>query len=88
MAPKPTPIFVFRINKWTVVTTKELIPGDIISLSYKKRSNGIGSKKSVDAAKTESDIALSMTSNDDIIPCDCLLLKGSAVVNEASLTGT
>ena len=28
-----------------------------------------------------------MTSRDEIIPCDCLLLKGKVVVNEESLTG-
>ena len=27
------------------------------------------------------------TAGGDIIPCDCLLLSGTAVVNEASLTG-
>lgn len=28
-----------RCNAWKVVTTKDLLPGDIISLSYKKRNN-------------------------------------------------
>jgi hypothetical protein len=31
--------------------------------------------------------AFMSTTNDEIVHCDCLLLKGSAVVNEASLTG-
>jgi hypothetical protein len=26
-------------NQWRVVTTKDLLPGDIISLSFKKRTN-------------------------------------------------
>ena len=31
--------------------------------------------------------SLNRTKENDIIPCDCLLLRGSAVVNEATLTG-
>ena len=39
MAPPPTPIFVFRCHKWTLVSTKDLLPGDLISLAFKKRQN-------------------------------------------------
>jgi len=31
--------FYHRCNTWKVTTTKELLPGDIISLAFKKRSN-------------------------------------------------
>ena len=31
--------------------------------------------------------SLLATKDNDIVPCDCLLLRGSAVVNEATLTG-
>ena len=27
------------------------------------------------------------TTADDIVPCDCVLLRGSAIVNESTLTG-
>jgi manganese-transporting P-type ATPase len=31
--------------------------------------------------------SLIKTKENDVVPCDCLLLRGSAVVNEATLTG-
>jgi magnesium-transporting ATPase (P-type) len=37
------------------------------------------------AAADEPPVAL--TSRDEIVPCDCVLVRGKAVVNEASLTG-
>jgi manganese-transporting P-type ATPase len=69
MAPKATPIYVYRQEKWQLLTTKDLLPSDIISLTVHRQ----GEKKA------------SMDAN--IIPCDCVILRGSAVVNEASLTG-
>lgn len=97
MAPKPSPIYVYRCKKWMVITTKDLLPGDIISLSFKKRSVGrpnliapaaASTGQPADNAQSEHDEKKTpITSKDDVIPCDCLLIRGSAVVNEASLTG-
>jgi hypothetical protein len=106
MSPKPSPIYVYRCYKWQIITTKDLLPGDLISLSFKKRAinrptpvlpagaaapgnavtnaaAGVESKQD----RTEQEHHIPITSKDDIIPCDCVLIKGSAVVNEASLTG-
>ena len=38
MAPPPTPVYVFRCRRWVVVSTKDILPGDLISLAFCKRS--------------------------------------------------
>jgi cation-transporting ATPase 13A1 len=73
MAPAPTVVHVFRSGKWDTVISHDILPGDIISISPKRSSAA--------SAVAPSNAA------EDIIPCDCLLLRGSAVINEASLTG-
>ena len=73
MAPAPTFVHVYRCGKWDIVISHDILPGDIISISPKRNASA-GSSASNNAAE-------------DIIPCDCLLLRGSAVINEASLTG-
>jgi cation-transporting ATPase 13A1 len=95
MAPKPTPIYVFRSGKWAIVTTKDLLPGDLISLAFKKRAanNSPGTVASAPPApadgkaKDDEESNVGLTARDEVVPCDCLLLTGAAVVNEASLTG-
>eukprot|EP00595_Chromulina_sp_UTEXLB2642_P002743 CAMPEP_0196764326 /NCGR_PEP_ID=MMETSP1095-20130614/5890_1 /TAXON_ID=96789 ORGANISM="Chromulina nebulosa, Strain UTEXLB2642" /NCGR_SAMPLE_ID=MMETSP1095 /ASSEMBLY_ACC=CAM_ASM_000446 /LENGTH=970 /DNA_ID=CAMNT_0042119611 /DNA_START=388 /DNA_END=3297 /DNA_ORIENTATION=+ len=56
-------IYVYRFHQWTLISTKDLLPNDIISLAINKNDKSA------------------------VIPVDCLILKGSAIVNEASLTG-
>ncbi len=76
MAPIPSPIYVYRCGMWTVVTTKDILPKDIVSISVKKQAPAEAKANQPQSAQ-----------KDESIPCDCLLLRGSAVVNESSLTG-
>ncbi|CAK9682862.1 unnamed protein product [Candida parapsilosis] len=61
MGIKPYDIFVHRDNKWSKLSTTELLPGDLVSITR--------------------------TSEDSALPCDLLLVDGSAIVNEAMLSG-
>ncbi|KAL3924764.1 MAG: hypothetical protein SGILL_000846 [Bacillariaceae sp.] len=74
-------VFVYRQDKWQAIETSELLPGDIMSLTRVKphfvKDNSANKRKKV---KVEDD-------GGDLIPADLLLLRGSTVVNEASLTG-
>ena len=94
MAPPPTPIYVYRCGKWMLLTTKDLLPGDMISLAYKQHvtkkvealaNASPASNAAAGAAPLE--VKVVNTTTDAVIPCDCLLLRGAAVVNESSLTG-
>ena len=58
-------VHVFRINKWMVISSHELVPGDVVSLSTSART----------------------MKGPPHVPADMLLLQGSAVVDEALLTG-
>jgi len=89
MSSKPYKIQVFRNQKWDELSSLELLPGDLISVreAVTKVSaavalpSGPADKKSAMAAKG------ALEESTGIVPCDCVLLHGAAVLNEASLTG-
>lgn len=62
MSITPYPIPVLRSGSWTTLSTKQLLPGDIVSVTRP-------------------------SSADSAVPADILLLKGTAIVNEAMLSG-
>ena len=64
---------MFR-GEWRSVGTEELLPGDLLSLTR----GGEKSEKGANQTTGEEG---------DVVPADILLLRGSTVVNEASLTG-
>ncbi|XP_022688555.1 manganese-transporting ATPase 13A1-like isoform X3 [Varroa jacobsoni] len=55
----PRRMLVYRNRRWIHLSSQELVPGDLISV----------------------------TRSDDALPCDVLLLRGTAVVDESLLTG-
>lgn len=62
MGIKPYDIYVYRDSQWVQVSTKDLVPEDIVSI----------------VRTPQEDLS---------VPCDMILLAGSAIVNEAMLSG-
>ena len=71
MSTKPKPVLVYRDGRWKELSAESLQPGDFISISVRKQEKD---------KKTN-------TGGIKIVPCDCLILRGSAIANEATLTG-
>ena len=72
------PVYVYRDQQWSKqpIDSRTLVPGDIVSLTVSSSTN---------SPNEENGNGGSMSGK--TIPCDALLLSGSAVVNEAMLTG-
>lgn len=94
MSPKSAPVYIYRCKKWVLLSTKDLLPGDLFSITYQTRASvgttAVGSSPSAGnpgQQQPQQGGNINPTAMSDIVPCDCLLLTGSAIVNEASLTG-
>jgi manganese-transporting P-type ATPase len=79
MGNKSKVVWVHRIGKWMQVDSTALLPGDLFSLIRIKPKFAKDAEKKV-TRKIEDD-------GGDVVPADLLLLRGSTVANEASLTG-
>lgn len=72
MGNEVQPIMVYRSSKWVLVSTEDLVPGDLFSLVKARVVTG----SAQDAASPVS----------DVIPCDAIIIAGGAVVNESTLS--
>jgi len=81
-----------------LLTSKELLPGDLISISSAAAATAAGAGDDDSSATATAGasgggaavvkaVPSRKATKDITIPCDCLLIAGSCIVNEASLTG-
>jgi manganese-transporting P-type ATPase len=103
MRPVPTDVTVFRLGKWTVVPAVEVVPGDVVEVRSPDHKDAEAAKLRREAASMAAGpptpdrlakMLLGMGSSSastqpdpSVVPADILLLRGTAVVNEAMLTG-
>jgi len=92
MSSKPYSIQVYRNKKWQSISSLDLLPGDLISVKQATKPPSANpaatpEEKAKASEEAEKKIKGQMEDNTGVVPCDCLLLEGSAVLNEATLTG-
>ncbi|CAD7959303.1 unnamed protein product [Amoebophrya sp. A120] len=101
MSARPYDVWVYRRNRWVGgVNITELLPGDVLSLTPNllsvkdvdrkqnlKQSQELKDASELAVEKKQQQPARTNTTSEITVPCDCVIIKGSAVVNEASLTG-
>lgn len=79
MGNPPRPVYVYRQGRWTMIETTWLLPGDIVSLTRQSKPKKTDNERENKRLQAEY--------GGDVVPADLLFLRGSTVVNEASLTG-
>lgn len=83
MGSKSYNVYVWRRKEWQEHAIEDLLPGDVISLHHAQE----GEKKDQPKSDAPEDKKDAKDNKSLCIPADCFILRGSAVVNEASLTG-
>lgn len=78
MGNKARPVWVYRLERWMQIDSTELLPGDLLSLTRVKPHYAKDGKQTKGGIEDDGG---------DIVTVDLVLLRGSTVVNEASLTG-
>lgn len=91
MGNKARPVLVYRLGRWIEVDSFDLLPGDILSLTRHKPhfDKGDGSNQALKEKTAQAAAGKGKVEDEsgDVVPADILLLRGTCVVNEASLTG-
>mmetsp|Transcript_66487 Transcript_66487/g.152289 ORF Transcript_66487/g.152289 Transcript_66487/m.152289 type:complete len:1462 (-) Transcript_66487:171-4556(-) len=83
MCSKPFGVQVYRGGAWEEVSTQELLPGDLMQVYAPPKQHGVKMAKVGQPAQPDPNQGEAL----DVAPVDCVILRGTAVASEASLTG-
>jgi cation-transporting ATPase 13A1 len=92
---------VYRMRKWIKINSDELLPGDICSVTRNvsqqmaisappvghSSTGQNGQSNAVAQANNATNPAAAKSNQEFVLPCDMLLIRGQAIVNESMLTG-
>ena len=87
MGNKARAVLVYRMGRWREADSFDLLPGDVVSVTRHKPPSRLPDSKDDKDKKKAKASGGAGEEGCDVVPADVLLLRGSCVVNEASLTG-
>lgn len=78
---------VYRSRKWRPLASDEVVPGDIVSIGEASSARVVGAFPAPGPLANPAAMPAGRSPQENLVPCDVLLLRGRCIVDEAMLTG-